>query len=176
MMGAGSGALTVRRLRPDEGAAYRAIRLRALADAPDAFCSTLAEEQTRPLESWSARLDNAELSGIDCPMGAERDGALVGMVWAKVDAADPDTVNLFQMWVAPECRGQGVARALLDGAVGWARARGAQAVGLGVNCANAAAVALYERAGFRILGEAYPMAGKAGRMEYTMRLDLGAAG
>jgi ribosomal protein S18 acetylase RimI-like enzyme len=173
-MTAAAGALVIRRLRPDEGAAYRAIRLRALADAPEAFCSSLAEEEARPLESWTVRLENAALSGIDCPLVAERDGAMLGMVWAKVDAADPDTVNLFQMWVAPECRGQGVARALLDGAVGWARGRGAKIVGLGVNCANAAAVALYERAGFHILGEAYPMAGEAGRMEYAMRLRLGA--
>lgn len=173
-MTAAAGALVIRRLRPDEGAAYRAIRLRALADAPDAFCSTLAEEEARPPDSWSARLDNAARSGIDCPLVAERDGDMLGMVWAKVDAADADTVNLFQMWVAPECRGQGVAHALLMGAVDWARARGARTVGLGVNCANAAAVALYRRAGFGILGEAYPMAGEAGRMEYAMRLQLGA--
>jgi ribosomal protein S18 acetylase RimI-like enzyme len=176
MMGPAASAVLVRRLRPDEGAAYRAIRLRALADAPDAFCSSLAQEEARPLDSWSARLENAAHSGIDCPLGAERDGVLVGLVWAKVDATDPATVNLFQMWVAPECRGSGLARALLDGAVDWARARGARTVGLGVNCANPAAVALYRRAGFCVLGEAYPMAGAPGRMEYAMRLDLGAAG
>ena len=167
-------AVLVRRLGPDEGAGYRAIRLRALADAPEAFCSSLAEEEARPLESWSMRLQNAAQSGTDCPLGAELDGALAGMVWAKVDAADPATVNLFQMWVAPESRGRGVARALLDAAVDWARARGARTVGLGVNCANQAAVSLYQRAGFRVLGEAYPRAGAAGRMEYAMRLKLDA--
>jgi len=162
----------VRRLLPDDWEAYRAIRLRALADAPDAFCATLEEAQAYPPEHWAARLENAAVSSADCPLGAERDGELVGMVWAKVDADDPDTVNLYQMWVAPACRGQGVARALLDGAVGWARSRGARMVGLGVNCANRSAVALYERAGFRVLGEPYPMAGTPGHMEYAMRLQL----
>lgn len=171
-METGMGGVDVRRLEPGDWQAYRAIRLRALEDAPDAFCATLAEAQAWPPEHWAARLDTAAASGIDCPLGAEYDGELVGMVWAKVDADVPDTVNLFQMWVAPAWRGRGVARALLDGAVGWARSRGARTVGLGVNCANGAAVALYERAGFRVLGDAYPMAGAPGRMEYAMRLHL----
>lgn len=164
--------VTVRRLRPDEGETYRAIRLRALEDAPDAFGATLAEAQARPLEEWAARLAQAEVSGIDLPLGAQRDGELVGLAWAKVDADDADTVNLYQMWVAPQCRGQGVAGALLDSAIAWAHARGARALGLGVNCANPTAIALYERAGFCILGEASPMSGAPGRMEYAMRLQL----
>lgn len=164
----------VRRLEPGEGALYRTIRLRALAEAPDAFCSSLAEEEARPLESWSTRLENAARSGIDCPLVAEAAGQAAGLVWAKVDGEDMGTVNLFQMWVDPAWRGRGVAGALLDAAVAWARQRGAHTVGLGVNCANRAAVALYERAGFKVLGEAYPMAGAPGRMEYAMRLRLDA--
>jgi ribosomal protein S18 acetylase RimI-like enzyme len=167
-------AVLVRRLQPQDWQAYRAIRLRALEDAPDAFSATLEEAQAWPPEHWAARLDKAAVSSIDCPLGAESGGQLVGMVWAKVDGDDPDTVNLYQMWVAPAFRGRGVAAALLEEAIGWARARGARTVGLGVNCANHAAVALYERAGFRVLGEAYPMAGEPGRMEYAMRLRLGA--
>jgi ribosomal protein S18 acetylase RimI-like enzyme len=164
--------LLVRPLQPEDWQVYRALRLRALEDAPDAFCATLEEAQAWLPEHWGARLEKAAVSGSDFPLAAECDGEPAGLVWAKVDADDPDTVNLFQMWVAPACRGRGVARALLDAAIGWARERGARTVGLGVNCANAAAVALYERAGFRILGEAYPMAGVAGRMEYAMRLQL----
>ena len=166
--------MLVRRLQPDDWEAYRAIRLRALEEAPYAFCATLEEAQAYPPEHWAARLDNAAHSGIDCPLGAESGGQLVGMLWARVDADETDTVNLFQMWVAPACRGRGVAAALLEEAIGWARARGARTVGLGVNCANRAAVALYERVGFRVLGEAYPMPGEPGRMEYAMRLQLDA--
>jgi len=164
--------LLVRRLLPGEGALYRGLRLRALDEAPDAFCSSLAEEAARPLESWDTRLDNAARSGIDCPLVAEIGGQAAGLVWAKVDGEDPGTVNLFQMWVDPAWRGRGAAAALLDAAVAWARERGAHTVGLGVNCANRAAVALYRRAGFQVLGEAYPMAGAPGRMEYAMRLRL----
>ena len=89
---------------------------------------------------------------------------MAGLVWAKVDGDDASVVNLFQMWVAPEARGRRVGVALLDQAVGWARARGARAVCLSVRCGNAAALRLYEKAGFREV-ERVPA-------EHRMRLDL----
>ena len=89
---------------------------------------------------------------------------MAGLVWAKVDGDDASVVNLFQMWVAPEARGRRVGVALLDQAVGWARARGARTVCLSVRCGNAAALRLYEKAGFREV-ERVPA-------EHRMRLDL----
>lgn len=46
-------AVLVRRLLPDEWRAYRAIRLRALADAPEAYGSTLARGEGLPDETWA---------------------------------------------------------------------------------------------------------------------------
>lgn len=162
----------VRRLQPQEWQAYRAIRLRALADAPDAYGSTLAAEQGLPDETWAARVAKSAVSGIDCALVAEQGGHLSGLLWAKVDGQDAGRVNLFQVWVAPEARGRGVAAALLDEALGWARARGTRVVHLGVNSANAGAIRLYERAGFAPIGEPYLMREGAPHMEQEMRLDL----
>lgn len=162
----------VRRLQADEWQAYRAIRLRALADAPDAFGSTLAAEQVLPDETWAARVAKSAESGIDCALVAEESGVFVGLLWAKVDAQEADRVNLFQMWVAPEARGRGVAAALLDQALGWIRERGTRVVHLGVNDANGGALRLYGRAGFRAIGAPYPMREGAPHMEQEMRLDL----
>ncbi|MEX5746568.1 GNAT family N-acetyltransferase [Massilia sp. X63] len=170
-----AGPALVRRLQAQEWQAYRAIRLRALADAPDAFGSTLAAEQRLPDETWAARVAKSAVSGIDCALVAEQGGLLVGLLWAKVDAGDAARVNLFQMWVAPESRGRGVAATLLDQALGWARCRAARVVHLGVNRANAGARRLYERAGFRPLGAPYPMREGAPHMEQEMRLDLSGA-
>lgn len=167
-----SGAASVRRLRPQEWQAYRAIRLRALADAPEAFGSTLAREEALPDETWSARVAQSAVSGIDCALVAEVDGVPAGLLWAKVDAQDAGRVNLFQMWVAPEARGRGLAAALLDEALGWARTRGTRVVHLGVNEANAGALRLYERAGFAPIGAPYLMREGAPHMEQEMRLDL----
>lgn len=167
-----TGEILVRRLLPDEWQAYRALRLRALADAPDAFGSTLAAEQALPDDTWAARVAKSAVSGIDCALVAQAGGLLVGLLWAKVDADDAGRVNLFQAWVAPDRRGRGVATALLDEALGWARARGTRVVHLGVNSANTGARRLYERAGFRPIGAPYPMREGAAHMEQEMRLRL----
>lgn len=44
--------MTVRRLRPDEAALFKTLRLRAVADAPDAFARTFAEISAKPDEWW----------------------------------------------------------------------------------------------------------------------------
>jgi GNAT superfamily N-acetyltransferase len=163
---------TIRHFLAEEWSAYRALRLRALEDAPDAFGSTLAAESTRPAEEWAARLARAATSGIDHPLVAHVAGQPAGLAWAKVDADDPALVNLFQMWVAPEARGQGVAVGLLAEAVRWARARGATAMQLGVNCANDGAVRLYARAGFVATGWQEPMRSGSDQVEQRMRLVI----
>ena len=51
------------------------------------------------------------------------------------------------MWVAPELRGSGVGRRLVEAIVDWALARGAARVCLCVESGNAEARRLYERCG-----------------------------
>jgi GNAT superfamily N-acetyltransferase len=172
-MTASHTSVAIRILQPREWPQYRAVRLRALADAPDAFCSTLAGEQSRSDEDWAARLSAASASGQACPLIAELEGAVVGMVWAKVDAADPSIVEVLQMWVAPESRGHGVAASLLREAVRWAGARHACAVQLGVTGGGAAAARLYLREGFRAVGSPEPVSPGSPRLTQTMRLELG---
>ena len=167
-----AAAFSIRPFTADEWPAYRAIRLRALADAPDAFGSTLAAEEALTSETWAARLARGTTSGIDRALAAEMNGALVGLAWAKEDGEDSAIVNLFQMWVAPEARGLGVAGALLEEAVRWATERGAHALQLGVTCTNVAAVRLYERAGFVDAGVREPLRPGSELMEQRMRLML----
>lgn len=78
---------------------------------------------------------------------AEYEGKTAGMV----SGTAPDergTVELISMWVAPFGRGQGVADALVEAVVEWARGRGAARVGLLVYETNGRAAALYRRHGF----------------------------
>jgi ribosomal protein S18 acetylase RimI-like enzyme len=141
-------ALHVRPLLPAEWPLYRDLRLRALADAPDAFGSTHAQEAARPDVTWAARLDAARLSGRDYPLVAEHAGEAVGLSWVKLDTEVPPAADLYQVWVAPSARGAGVGTALLAAATGWARAAGAVALRLSVTWNDGAAVRLYRRAGF----------------------------
>lgn len=162
----------IRVLEAHEWATYRDARLRSLADSPDAFGSTLAEELERTPDAWAARLSNAAVSGQDYPLIAELAEQVVGLVWAKADATTPSVVNVFQMWVAPECRGRGVASALLRAAIGWARSRDACVVQLGVAWGDTAAVRLYLREGFKAFGVPEPLRGDSPLLSQTMRLAI----
>ena len=163
---------TIRPLRAGEWPAWRDLRLRSLADAPDAFGSTLADEAARPDETWAARLAAAAGSGRDRPLVAEAGGRAVGLTWAKVDGDDPTVVNLYQVWVAPEARGRGVAAALLDAAIAWSKEVGARTMQLGVTCGDTPAVRLYRRAGFREMGAPEPLRAGSALLSQAMRLEL----
>ena len=56
--------------------------------------------------------------------------------------------HLEELYVVPERRGHGLGRALLDAAMEYARKRGAAHIDLGTSENDAAALALYESAGF----------------------------
>lgn len=170
-----SSDVRIRRFTAREWPAYRALRLRSLADAPNAFGSSLALEESWAHELWMARLMAAEVSGRDCPLVAEStaaDGAMLGLLWAKCDADDAGIVNLFQMWVAPEARGRGAASALVDEALAWARSIGARLVQLGVVVDNQDAIRLYARKGFRNAGVPAPIRPGSALLEQTMQLAL----
>ena len=68
-----------------------------------------------------------------------------GMILARVAA---DEVEVLTLAVTPSARRQGAGAALLDGAMKLAWSRGARTAYLEVSEANAAARALYQRAGF----------------------------
>jgi len=163
---------TIRALYPDEWAVYRALRLRSLADAPDAFYSTLASESARTADDWAARLSAAAVSGKDCPLVAELDGQPAGLCWAKMDGVNPELMHLYQMWVAPECRGHGVGQGLLETALDWGREREVRFVELDVTLGNSSAQRLYERAGFKAVNSPSPMRTGSALMLQQMRLVM----
>ena len=60
--------------------------------------------------------------------------------------------RLYSIAAAPSSRGRGIGARLLAAAEDAARARGCRAIRLEVRVDNAAAIALYERAGYRCIG------------------------
>ena len=134
--------IDIKRLAADEGLRLRTIRLRALADAPDAFGSTYDETAARPMDSWAAQLQEI------ATFVAVVDGEDVGLVRGARDDLQSDAAWLISMWVSPEVRGQGVGETLIDAVVEWARVSGARRVLLDVGDHNQPAIALYARKGF----------------------------
>jgi len=122
----------------------RDARLRALADAPYAYSSTLASKRAFADEVWQERATPRETG---CAFAVERGGRFDAIVSGFV-ADDSGAVHLVGMWVAPELRRTGVGRLLVDAIVDWARARRARRVCLCVESGNAEARRLYERCGF----------------------------
>jgi 8-oxo-dGTP pyrophosphatase MutT (NUDIX family)/ribosomal protein S18 acetylase RimI-like enzyme len=163
---------SVRRFAPGEWRTYRGLRLRALADAPDAFASTLDAEQSRPDADWSDRLASGAASPSDLPLVAELGAEAVGLAWARVDSVDPEVVHVHQMWVAPTARGAGAGRKLLDAAIAWAAGAGARRVRLSVTRGNTAAARLYERAGFTPRGAPEPLRPGSTRTVQPLELEL----
>jgi len=142
--------MDIRTLGADDWATWRDVRLRALAEAPEAFGSKLADWQgvNDREDRWRDRFDNVAFNAV-----AAADGRVVGTVGAM--HAGDGSVELISMWVAPEVRGAGVGETLIDAVMDWAESESVDTVMLAVRRSNAHAIALYERAGFRF-AEANP--------------------
>jgi GNAT superfamily N-acetyltransferase len=75
------------------------------------------------------------------------DGNPIGC--GAVKLLDPRTAEIKRMWLAPEARGQGLGRQLLDALEGAARELGATEGRLDTHESLGAALALYRNAGWR---------------------------
>jgi len=164
------GSGIVRSFEAREWRSYRDLRLRALADSPDAFGTTLEEALERSEDAWRSQLCTGVESGRGLPLAAALRGALVGMAWAGIVA--DGSAFLVQMWVSPDARGAGIGRALLEAALDWSRERGAEGRELKVACGNVPARRLYERAGFLPRGEQEPLRPGSSILVQPMRLLL----
>lgn len=141
----------LRVLTPGDWQLWRRLRLAALAEAPHAFGSTLAEWQGEGdrEERWRARLALPGSYNLVAVVDDEPVGMASG-VPAEDGSAD---VELVSMWVAPAARGRGVATALVAAVEDRARRDEATTLRLAVAEGNEAATRLYARHGFTDTGE-----------------------
>jgi ribosomal protein S18 acetylase RimI-like enzyme len=147
--------------------AVRTLRLRALADAPQAFGSTYEREVSFTRDVWAARLatrSNAHFIAAD--------DQPVGMVAIVRDDRDGGVAWLVGMWVDPDARGSGVADELVAAALEWAEAERFAVVRLHVTEGNERAERLYVRHGFCRTGESLGR-DRDGAREIEMRSDIG---
>jgi GNAT superfamily N-acetyltransferase len=144
----------VRRIRPDEGALLRGLRLRALADAPEAFGQGLEDAKAQPDAEWAQAARQGSrgesrawlIAEADTPSGAGR--GPVGLILGR--RRPPDTLMIFSMWVDPAARRRGIGRLLVDEVMRWGRSWGASRAVLWVFAANEPAIRFYERLDFAV--------------------------
>lgn len=145
--------IVITALQPDDWPVWRMLRLQALAEAPYAFGTTLAEWQGDGdrEQRWRARL---AIPG-SLNLIAHLDGRPVGMASGVPAEGDDksEAVELISPWVSPEARGRGVGDRLLDEIERWAVGLGRRTMCLAVRPSNEPAIALYRRHGFRETGQ-----------------------
>ncbi len=142
----------VRALTVDDWNAWWALRLRALADHPDAFGSDI--DETLATGEQAARDRFAPLADDPANMifGAfDDDDSLVGVagIVGNHRRKQRHRVFIWGVYVAPEARGEGVGRRLIEACIQLARGLdGVRQIHLTVASHNTSAVMLYERCGF----------------------------
>lgn len=114
-------------------------------------------EETTGLSQWGWEAYHEELAKPEAIMFvARRDEAIevaasrvVGYIAARVSA---DELHVNNIGVRPESRRRGVGGSLLSVALDAGARRGAKTAVLEVRAGNAAALAMYERLGFKVVG------------------------
>jgi ribosomal protein S18 acetylase RimI-like enzyme len=134
-----------------------------------AFGSTHAREAALPPEHWERWAAGGAAGESHVWLVAE---PATGLASGVIDDDDPRLAHLFAMWVAPEARGRGAGRSLVDAVLAWAAERGAERVRTSVTEGNAAATRLYAAAGFADTGEREPL-GHSGATVAVLERILG---
>ncbi|MEP7192949.1 MAG: GNAT family N-acetyltransferase [Actinomycetota bacterium] len=128
----------------------RDVRLAALADAPEAFGSSLRREQGFDEERWRAWTRSA---AVFIAFAGE---SPIGMA-AGTSGESAAERKLMAMWVDPAWRGSNAASKLLGSVVDWAASEGSERLRLWVAEGNEPARRLYVGRGFEVTGGRAPM-------------------
>ena len=152
-----TATMQIRRLTQNDGADYRALRLRAFQEHPEAFTSAYEEEVLKPLAYTEQRLGSASAASYWGAFAADLQTGqqvLVGIVGLEREQRlkNRHKAVVIGMYVAPEQARRGVGRALLAALLTAARASELEQVVLTVTQGNASAEQLYRDAGFTSYG------------------------
>jgi len=148
-------AFRVRRIGRHEGLRLKALRLQALAEAPEAFGESIAEAEARDEAEYMARARAASdgdrrawflAEVVDGARSTGDDPAAVGLAMGR--RRPPDECMVFSVWVEEAARGSGVGRRLVEAVADWARTWGARRLVLWVFRSNRGAIDFYLRLGF----------------------------
>ncbi len=136
--------ITVRTLDRFEWEKYKASRLEALKEAPDAFAADYATEAEYEQELWQQRMGRA------IRLIAEKANEPVGILSLRNnDEIYENGLEAFSLWVAPDERGSGVASTLMDFTTEYAAGEGHGSLVYWVGVDNGRAVAFASTYGFR---------------------------
>jgi ribosomal protein S18 acetylase RimI-like enzyme len=139
--------MEIRRLGPDDAAAFREARLECLRLHPENFGTVSEVEKERPLSDFARMLEEHQF------WGGFADGVLAGIVgfYVMPRAKERHRGVLYAMYVREGARGTGMAGALVEAVIGHARPL-VDLIWLKVAAGNEPAKRLYARFGFEPYG------------------------
>ncbi|MEU0549531.1 GNAT family N-acetyltransferase [Micromonospora sp. NPDC005979] len=146
----------IHRVRPQDAARMRALRLEMLADAPLAFLETLADAAARPHDEFAARVAFTSIGPHNAQFVADPGGRLVGHAGGTVAPNEPGLTVIYAVYVTPAWRGSGLLGELIDGVAAWSRDCGRPELLLEVVVGNDRAYRAYQRLGFKDTGVRVP--------------------
>ena len=148
------GSVIIRSTREADAAAYRELRLESLLAHPEAFGADFETSAARPIEYWQERMRQGSGGPQGITYVAEAGDKLVGMMALVRNelAKTQHWAHIFGVYVRPNWRGAGIADALIEACVDYARELGLRMVKLGVVTTNTSAIRLYQRRSFKVYG------------------------
>jgi ribosomal protein S18 acetylase RimI-like enzyme len=159
--------ISIEPITPLNALVFKAVRLRALQDAPHAFSSTYEKELQFSDSEWLTRVERMN-GRRGAGFLALDSGSPCGIVSSFLDQNDPTQAWIVSMWTAPTHRQQGIGRLLMRQVGDWAYLRKAHRLLLMVTSNNEPAIRFYERLGFVRTGRTEPYPNDPSVIEHEM--------
>lgn len=144
--------MIIKQLQAGDANDYQKLRLQGLKDHPTAFGSSYEEEKEYTVEAYQSRLQSKDVFTF----GAFENEKLVGVVTLVKERKLKlrHRANIYAMYVAPDTRGKGIGKALLEEAIRKAKSlKGIEQIYLSVESTNEPAKKLYSSVGFEVFGQ-----------------------
>src|SRR2546423_13986238 len=106
------GQVTVRRVRPEDAARVKAIRLEMLVDSPLAFLERIDEAAALPHAEYRARIARRATDPDNAQFIAEEGGRIIGHAGGGAPPDSTRTPGIFAAYATPGRRGDGKSTSL----------------------------------------------------------------
>lgn len=138
-------------LTAEDAEQYRALRLEALTNNPEAYASDLNTEQNRTMDQIRKHLSDPDVLTV----GGFDEERLIAIASLHRETLPKmaHRATLTSVYVSPEYRGQRISRKIIEFMIGDVKKNGVTKLYLFVVTNNEPAIRAYKKFGFKIYGE-----------------------